>query len=240
MAKGTAVRNTGYFQKIGDNINYADGNIGIQTETPDGLIDATPDTIDAASYSYPDTRVTTAQRNALTGMTAGASVYDLDVKAVYCHNGTEWRIETAKRAIIKEKQNTAVDGGNSSIGWNVRKLSTIETDDIGGVTIATNQFALPAGTYMIKVGGIVCNARKNKLRLTNVTDTIEYFGESEDGGNTISARAALITPIFAITASKTFKLDHYVSQAQVGYGMGQSVDDGSAETYATVEVLRIA
>lgn len=66
--------------------------IGIGTTTPDGVLDCTPDTITVASYSYPLPRITTTQRTALTGMLAGAHVYDTDLNSVYYYNGTAWTL----------------------------------------------------------------------------------------------------------------------------------------------------
>jgi len=66
------------------------GRLGIQTTSPDGVLDCTPDTIDTGSYSYPFPRVTTAQRGSLTGMTEGAHVVDMDLDAVYVYDGASW------------------------------------------------------------------------------------------------------------------------------------------------------
>lgn len=68
----------------------ASGNVGIGTTTPDGVLDVTPDAITTGSYSYPFPRVTTTQRNALTGMLEGAHVFDTTLSAVYWYNGTSW------------------------------------------------------------------------------------------------------------------------------------------------------
>ncbi|ETR73428.1 MAG: hypothetical protein OMM_00958 [Candidatus Magnetoglobus multicellularis str. Araruama] len=63
-----------------------DGNVGIGKDTPEGLFDITPDTINTTSYSY-GCRVTTTQMNALTGMTDGAEVYNLTTHSKFYYNG---------------------------------------------------------------------------------------------------------------------------------------------------------
>ena len=41
-------------------------------------------------YMYPP-KVTTAERNALTGVTAGATIYNTSTNKLQCHNGTSWQ-----------------------------------------------------------------------------------------------------------------------------------------------------
>lgn len=77
------------------------GRLGLQTLSPDGVLDATPDSISASSYSYP-TRVTGAQRAALVGMVAGATVYDTDAGAYYVHDGANWAALGGAGASAKE------------------------------------------------------------------------------------------------------------------------------------------
>lgn len=69
----------------------SDQRIGFGGNTsPQAVIDATPATIDSASYSAPNSRVTTVQRNALTGMPTGATVDDSTVGAIFRWDGTFW------------------------------------------------------------------------------------------------------------------------------------------------------
>jgi len=71
------------------NVSFV-GKLGVQTVTPDGILDVTPDTITTTSYAYPLPRVTTTQKNALTGMTAGAKVFDITLNHECYYNGTAW------------------------------------------------------------------------------------------------------------------------------------------------------
>ncbi len=69
------------------------GNVGIGTTTPEGVLDTTPDSITATSYSF-GTRVTNTQMEALTGMTDGAEVYNLDTHSKHIYNGSYWQNTT--------------------------------------------------------------------------------------------------------------------------------------------------
>jgi len=66
-----------------------DGTVGIQTATPDGVLDVTPDTITTSSYSY-GVRVTNTEMLALTGMTTGARVFNTTDNSPYYYDGTSW------------------------------------------------------------------------------------------------------------------------------------------------------
>ena len=65
------------------------GSVGIGTTTPAGIFDVNP-TITTTTYSYPFPRMTTTQVNALTGMTAGAWVFDTTTGHPKYYNGSAW------------------------------------------------------------------------------------------------------------------------------------------------------
>ncbi len=66
-----------------------DFKLGIQNDTPDWVLDVTPDTIAWDSYMY-WVRVTTTQMNALWGMTSWASVWNLTTNSPWYYDGTQW------------------------------------------------------------------------------------------------------------------------------------------------------
>lgn len=68
----------------------SNSRVGINNTSPDGVLDCTPDTITTDSYAYPFPRVTTTQKNALTGMTVGAHIVDITLNEVWWYNGASW------------------------------------------------------------------------------------------------------------------------------------------------------
>jgi len=58
--------------------------------SPDGIFDCTPTPIATDSYSYPFPRVTTTQRNALSGMKDGACCYDLTLHKLFVYETNAW------------------------------------------------------------------------------------------------------------------------------------------------------
>lgn len=64
----------------------ANGKNGFGTNNPQGIIDV----VSTTSPSYPFPRMTTAQVNAITGMTAGAWVFDTTTNHPKYYNGSAW------------------------------------------------------------------------------------------------------------------------------------------------------
>ena len=65
-------------------------SVGLGTETPRGLFDATQDTVGTGSFTYPFPCLTTTQIGNLTGMAAGAFVYDTTTNELKFYNGSAW------------------------------------------------------------------------------------------------------------------------------------------------------
>jgi len=72
-------------------VNGSSQRVGVGTSSPDGLFDTTPDTIGVESYTYNRPRMTTAQRDALTGMQLGATIFDTTIGSSYMYDGATWR-----------------------------------------------------------------------------------------------------------------------------------------------------
>ena len=72
--------------------NIANGDTGLSVRTKLNLIIELINKLtgNQNGYSYPFEKVTTAERTALTGMTAGAHVYDTDENSVFYYNGNFW------------------------------------------------------------------------------------------------------------------------------------------------------
>jgi hypothetical protein len=80
---------------------------------PTFLFDVQPDTIVATSHARPIPSVTTTQRNALTGLVTGSSVYDTDQKTARTYDGAEmWadRQPTVKYVYDINDLPTAISG----------------------------------------------------------------------------------------------------------------------------------
>jgi len=146
-------------------------------------------------------------------------------------------------AIIADQKAVGTDGGTFTAGsWVTRELNTELTDPDSIVSIATNQFTLGAGSYLIKASAPVYQVNFHQVRLYNVTDTAtaivgyQAYGGSAAAVQTRSELSGRIT----ITDTKTFELQHRCSATRTTNGLGNGVDLGEPNLYAMVEIYKEA
>lgn len=139
----------------------------------------------------------------------------------------------------QEAQNTA--GGTFSSGaWRTRVLNT-EVSDVGGLcSLASNQFTLTAGTYLIAAIAPANGCNQHQLRLQNVTDTTTVLtGQSMYTVSTTNNQSvAHLRGIFTIGASKALELQHQCQTTQLTTGFGLAANF-TTEVYAIVELWKI-
>src|SRR5210317_2031503 len=63
----------------------------------------------------------------------------------------------------------ATDGGSAVVGTQTRDLNTVETNEISGASLSSNQITLPAGTYFIMATSPSYKTGNSKAVLHNVT-----------------------------------------------------------------------
>lgn len=126
--------------------------------------------------------------------------------------------------------------------WSIRDLNTIATDDTGEVTLNSNRFTLPAGTYRIRATSPAFGIGNHKIRLYNYSDSeTTLLGcnancYSGDYGQT----HALLCGQFTISASKTFEIDHITQDTQNTNGRGLAGSFSVSEIYTVVELWKIS
>jgi len=149
--------------------------------------------------------------------------------------------------IRDEKANASLGGTFTQGAWRTRTLNTIVQDDTGNVTLSSNQFTLPIGTYRIHAHAPAhaCSAHKSRLR--NITDsTTELVGRQAftfaSAGADTSSQLANIEGEFTISSAKTFEIQHYCSltQASSGFGAGALSGDGEISIFTEVQLIKVA
>ncbi len=150
--------------------------------------------------------------------------------------------DSGQYILIRDEKSSGTAGGTFTLGdWRTRDLNTIVQDETGNVTLSSNQFTLPAGTYRFLAVAPARIVNVHKLRLQNTTDATTV----EEGVNTIAHVAdsgttnAWVTREFTITASKTFELQHRSTATQATDGFGVATSFG-VEVYATIELVKVA
>lgn len=144
--------------------------------------------------------------------------------------------------VAVEQQTAATQSGTCTAGsWFTRTLNTVRVNTISGASLASNQFTLPAGTYLIRASAPAFNVDRHKIRLYNVTDATDVvYGTSAFSSSAASYandRSEILTS-FTITASKALRIEHRCQTTQASNGLGVE-SDFATEVYTTVEITQI-
>lgn len=146
-------------------------------------------------------------------------------------------------AYVKDLKASGVGGGGFTAGADrTRDLNTLEGDHVlMGLTVSSNQFNLPAGTYKInaKAPGYFVNG--HQAFLYNVTDAIEeiigttaFCAPTSTGITTTSEIDGIVT----IATAKDFEIRHRCNTTRAGDGFGQLVTYGRSNVYTVVEITK--
>ena len=126
-------------------------------------------------------------------------------------------------AIIADVKAYDASGGTFTAGaWQTRDLNTELDDPSNIVTIASNQFTLQAGTYLVEWSAPAYKVDRHSSRLQNITDsTTEVLGTTEysNDAETIITRS-MGASVLTITGAKAFEIQHYGAITRASYGMG--------------------
>ena len=147
-------------------------------------------------------------------------------------------------AIICDQKTQNTSGGTFTSGaWQTRNLNTKIADPDGIVSIASDQFTLQAGSYLIEASASAFAVNAHRARLYNATDSsVVQLGTSSyartssgDVGSTASSVFARVT----ITAANAFEIQHRCSTTKTtnGFGVANNFD---VEIYTTVKIFKEA
>ena len=146
-------------------------------------------------------------------------------------------------AIIADVKAYNAGGGTFTAGaWRTRDLNTELDDPSNIVTIASNQFTLQAGTYLVEWSAPAYIAGRHSSRLQNITDsttdaegTAEYTAD-EDDVSTMSRGVKVIT----VASAKAFEIQHYASLTSGTFGLGVNSNvAGQNSVYTLVKIHKI-
>ena len=146
-------------------------------------------------------------------------------------------------ALIRDEKAANTAGGTFTSGaWQTRVLNTEVSDADGIVSLASNQFTLQAGTYLIhaRAPGYQCDRHKAKLR--NVTDSTDaLIGSSAWNPSAQSgAGESDVVGVITIASAKAFEIQHRCATTQASNGFGIESNFGVVEVYTEVEIWRFA
>ena len=209
---------------MGDRMSTLETNL-VQPSTGTTLtLGASGDTVDVLSGATLDVNGTLDVTGAtVTGLSASYGLF-------------------SSYAIISDQKASTTSGGTFTSGaWRTRDLNTEITDPDGIVSIASDQFTLAAGTYLIKWLAPAYKCNSHQTRLYNVTDAAEVavggasFTYTSDTMQTSSSGAARTV----ITGSKAFSIEHQCEVTSATNGLGVNLNWGTVQ-FTLVEIFKEA
>ena len=178
------------------------------------------------------------------------SLTESEWSVTFALDGTTWR-ETSRSvapiilayAWIGEEVAATTQGGTfTQETWTQRNLNTEWTDVDSIVTISSNQFTLIPGTYVIRWRAPAYQVKNHITRLYDVTGTavVERGQNQRAEAGALEFNHSVGTASFTITASNTYKLEHYCEQTKTTTGLGrQNTLAGETEVYTAIEIYKI-
>lgn len=145
--------------------------------------------------------------------------------------------------ILQDQKTNGSNGGSATGGaWNTRTLNTSVIDQIG-VSLGSNQFTLPAGTYYVEISTPACQVNNHRCRLYNVTtSSTVLLGTSECAQNTNPSNMSnrsFIDAYFTSAASGTYRVDHWCNTSFATQGLGMNASSGDVEIFTNVKIIKI-
>ena len=147
-------------------------------------------------------------------------------------------------AVIADvKAQTASGGTSAANDWQDRDLNTKIFDPDNIVSIASNQFTLGAGTYVIEFDAPAYKANRHQAQLYDVTNssvvqsgTVDYANSTYNGFGYSRGHARV-----SITGDTTYKIRHHTATTSGTNGLG--VNGGAAgvsSIFTQVKITKLA
>ena len=159
---------------------------------------------------------------------------------------SETRASRLSYALIQDQKSTNTAGGAATAGaWNTRTLNTEVFDPDGIVSIASNQFTLVPGIYVIDARASVGNLTgRSKIRLRNITaSTTDLLGQNTSMCGTTTELPLIHVPLaglVTIAAPTVFEIQLWNTTTRSTDGYGNPGNFASQpEIYTQVAITRI-
>ena len=166
----------------------------------------------------------------------------LRVDTIQDQGGAERRGLKTYAIICDEKANDTDGGSFTSGDWRTRDLNTEIADPDGIVSIASNQFTLGAGSYLVEASAPSYHLNQHQLRLYNATDSsvVQYGGNAyATSGDNVQTHAFVVARL-TITANKAFEIQHRCSTTKTSNGFGIGINFGNANIFTVVKIYKEA
>jgi hypothetical protein len=143
---------------------------------------------------------------------------------------------------IKDVKADGTDGGTCTSGsWATRVLNTVEGDTFSGFALASNQFTLPAGRYLIMWSspGFLINDGQSRLYNLTTAAAVSYGQSVRSVSGTPSTVTSNGYYTVDITSSNEYRVEFRCETTRSSDGYGQAGTFGGSEIYTIVTILKI-
>lgn len=177
----------------------------------------------------------------------GAWVYNQATDSYFVFNGAGWAAYTivvpaATSAIYEDQKAANTAGGTATSGsWLTRTLNTEVYDDIG-ISLASNQLTVAAGTYEIDATAPFSACGRARTRIRNITDGTTLllgdnlnFSSANSGGGLVRCLGKI-----TLAATKVLELQYRVQVTASSNGLGVEANFGEIEVYSRVKITKLA
>jgi hypothetical protein len=151
-----------------------------------------------------------------------------------------------RMAIIQHTENAGQHGGTAPNNNNTRKLNFVVHDTIG-VTLSSNVFTLPSGTYYITARAPGFRIEDFRIKLVNnSTGSILIYGTNATSKVINSAGYAVVhstlSGVISLGSSTQLRIDCYSNATyNVNTAFGGAVNEGTNnEVYTQVDIIKLA
>ncbi len=144
-------------------------------------------------------------------------------------------------ALLRDEKSNGTNGGTFTAGARrTRVLNTKVVDEIG-ITLSSNQFTLPAGTYIVRGHAPALQGGRHKAWLRNITDSSDtIIGTADDNTQCFAnSSTSFLRGKFTLVATKTFEIQHQMLGTRNNTGFGAASSFGDNEVYTTIEITKI-
>lgn len=173
---------------------------------------------------------------------AGSRIRIIGIKNISVVTGITGSMQAGQYILLQDQKTQNTDGGTfNSAAWQTRTLNTEVADEGNNCTLASNQFALLAGTYRIRARAPASTVGRHQIRLRNITDsTTPLTGTSEFSSSTAAyaQTESEIFGTFTIGTTKTFEIQHQCQTTAATTGFGVAANFGT-EIYTSVELTKV-
>lgn len=206
-----------------------------------------PHSVDISDVTPLTTKGDIMVRNATvtTRLPVGTDTYLLSSNSAQSA-GLEWISQgsimgnTGKVATIRDVKSAGTQGGTFTTGaWRTRVLNTLEGNAGAMVSLASNQFTLATGKYIITGSAPANEVEEHQCRIYNITDTAvvaQGTSEASGGNGDFFVTRSFVTAYVNIGSSKTYELQHRGGRTESTDGFGTAAGFGD-EVYSILNIF---